>query len=250
MGKYIAHHIKIYVHSHCICGQFREGLKMGDIININANSEITAQDTDVVAMTNELLIDARETAVPKDKSIAMPIASLSTLGAGVSSLIPAFNTVTQTTTMNLGGLYKLANESVGDTLKVAKNGNFWGAFKTADGASKFAQLQAADPVAVTNKMVMNANPATMMMAVALFSIEKELGEISDMAKQIISFLQIEKEAEIEADVETLQGIITKYKHNWDNERYVASNHKMVCDIQRTARKNMIAFQKQVADVIN
>lgn len=222
---------------------------MGEIINLNSDSEKNEQNADLAAMTTELLVDARESTIPMEKTISMPIASLSSLGAGVSSLIPAFNTMTQTTSMNLDGLYKLANASVGDTLKVAKNGNFWGAFKTADGASKFAQLQAADPVAVTNKMVMNANPATMMMAVALFSIEKELGEISDMAKQIISFLQIEQEAEIEADVETLQGIITKYKHNWDNERYVASNHKMVCDIQRTARKNMIAFQKQVADAI-
>ena len=32
-----------------------------------------------------------------------------------------------------------------------------------------------------------------------------------------------------------------------NEHYIASNHKMVLDIQRTARKNMIAFQKQVAE---
>ncbi len=31
------------------------------------------------------------------------------------------------------GLYRLANQSVGDVLKVAKNGNFRGAFKTAEG---------------------------------------------------------------------------------------------------------------------
>lgn len=151
--------------------------------------------------------------------------------------------------MNTQGLYQLANASIGDKLKVAKNGNFWGAFKTAEGGSKFAQLTAANPISATNKMVMNANPATMMMAVALFSIEKELGNIEEMQKQILSFLQIEKEAEIEADVITLSDIITKYKHNWDNERFVASNHKMVCDIQRTARKNMISFQKQVAEAL-
>lgn len=223
---------------------------MGDIININTSKEeITEQNMDIQAMTDELLLDARSTAVPKEKAISMPIAKLSTLGAGVSSLIPAFNTVTQTMTMNTQGLYQLANASVGDTLKVAKNGNFWGAFKKADGGSKFVQLKEADPISTTNKMVMNANPATMMMAVALFSIEKELGDIEEMQKQILSFLQIEKEAEIEADVITLGDIFTKYKHNWDNERFVASNHKMVCDIQRTARKNMIAFQKQVGEAL-
>ena len=223
---------------------------MTDIVNINASEgEITEQGTDIASVTEQLLIDARSTSIPAGKTMSMPIAQLSTLGAGVSSLIPAFNTVTSTLTMNTQGLYQLANASVGDTLKIAKNGNFWGAFKTAEGGSKFAQLTAADPLTATNKIVMRANPATMMMAVALFSIEKELGNIEEMEKQILSFLQIEKEAEIEADVITLSEIITKYKHNWDNERFITSNHKMVCDIQRTARKNLISYQKQVSEIL-
>jgi hypothetical protein len=43
------------------------------------------------------------------------------------------------------------------------------------------------------------------MAVALFSIEQELGKIEEMQKQIMSFHEIEKESEIEADVEMLMG---------------------------------------------
>lgn len=135
-------------------------------------------------------------------------------------------------------------------MKVAGNGNFWGAFKTADGTSKFAQLQSADPLTATTQSVAAINPATMMMAVALFSIEEKLGEIEKMQKQIISFLEIEKESEIEADVETLSDIISKYKLNWDNKHFVASNHKLVLDIQRTARKNMKGYQKKVAEVVN
>ena len=149
----------------------------------------------------------------------------------------------------MDGLYSLANAGVGDVLKVVKNGNFWGAFKTADGASKFAQLQATGPISATTQTVAAINPATMMMAVALFSIEQELGKIEEMQKQIISFLEIEKESEIEADVETLMGIVRKYKMNWDNEHYVASNHKMVLDIQRTARKNMLGYQKKITEII-
>ena len=222
---------------------------MGDIVNINASEELAIQNNDIGTMTEVLLKDARDVSLMPGNSISMPLAQLSTLGAGVSSLLPAFNTVTQTMTMNTQGLYQLANASVGDALKVAKNGNFWGAFKTAEGGSKFAQLAAADPVSATSAMVMRANPATMMMAVALFSVEKEIKNIEEMQKQIISFLEIEKESEIEADVITLTDIITKYKHNWDNERYIASNHKMVCDIQRTARKNMLSYQKQVAETL-
>lgn len=193
-------------------------------------------------------MDARTTLDSK-KSLSVPIAELATLGAGVSSLIPALNTITQTSTIAMDGLYTLANAGVGDVLKVAKNGNFWGAFKTADGASKFAQLQATGPISATTQTIAAINPATMMMAVALFSIEQELGKIEEMQKQIISFLEIEKESEIEADVETLMGIVRKYKMNWDNEHYVASNHKMVLNIQRTARKNMLGYQKKITEII-
>ena len=129
----------------------------------------------------------RSEAIPKDKAISVPITELSVLGAGVSSLIPALNTVTQTNMMDVQGMYKLANASAGNVLKVAKNGNFWGAFKTAEGGSKFAQLAAADPISTTSTITMNANPAMLMMAVALYSIEKELGDIADSLSTIPMF---------------------------------------------------------------
>lgn len=227
---------------------------MDNIIKFNSNDsqELSpmpcAEANDLISITDNVLLDVR-TDISQSKSLSMPIAQLSTLGAGVASLLPAFRTVTQTSTVAGEGLFRLANAAVGDTLKVAKNGNFWGAFKTADGASKFAQLQSAGPIQATNSMVMPIDPATMMMAVALFSIEQQLGNIAEMQKKILSFLEIEKESEIEADIETLSNIIEKYKHNWDNEQFISSNHKMVIDIQRTARKNMVSYQKKVRDVI-
>lgn len=225
---------------------------MGDIIKLENNIPANVDNgQDLVEYTEGMLEDARA-AIDAKKAFSVPIAELATLGAGVSSLIPAVETVTQTTTIATDGLYKLANAAVGDTLKVAKNGNFWGAFKTADGASKFAQLQAAEPLTATTvtKATAAINPATMMMAVALFSVEKELGEIAKMEKQIISFLKIEQEAKIEGDVETLMNVVKKYKHNWESEKFVNSNHKLMLDIQRSARANMIEYQKQIVDAFN
>jgi hypothetical protein len=73
---------------------------------------------------------------------------------------------------------------VGDVLKVAKNGNFWGAFKTAEGTSKFAQLQVARPFSASTKTVIPIDPATIMMAVALFSIEQQLKKIAEMGNKM------------------------------------------------------------------
>ena len=147
-------------------------------------------------------------------------------------------------------MYQLANASIGDTLKVAKNGNFWGSFKTATGKSKFAQWKKVGMLSANNTTVLPIDPATIMMAAALFTIEKKLSDITEMQKQILGFLEREKKAEIEADLETLINIVNKYKLNWDNEHFIRSNHNLVIDIQRTARKNMNAYQKEVDGIIN
>ena len=228
---------------------------MGEITRIDGKEshpkgqEVIPHQADLIEITNGILMDTRSE-LPAKALFSMPIAQLATLGAGVSSLIPALHTVTQTTTVNTQGLYYLANAGVGDALKVARNGNFWGAFKCADGTSKFAQLQSAGPLTATRTATVPIDPATMLMAVALFSIEQKLDSIEEMQKQILTFLEVEKESEIEADVETLISMISKYKYNWDNEHYLQSNHKMVLDLQRTARKNMLSYQKQVTEVLN
>ena len=199
-------------------------------------------------VTNDILMDT-DLNTTRQTTMSVPISSLASLGAAVASVLPALRTVTTTTTINTQGLYTLANAGVGDALKVAKNGNFWGAFKTAGGTSKFAQLQQAGPISASTVTTLPINPAIMLMAVALYSIDRKLDRIEEMQRQIIDFLKCEKESQIEADIQMLSGIISKYKLNWDNEHYVASNHKMVLDIQRTALKNMRSYQKQVSALL-
>lgn len=222
---------------------------MGDIIEWNYGGIAPVDESkDLMEITEGLLLDAKSS-IENKKTMSVPIAELSTLGAGVASLVPAFNTVTTTTTLTTDGLFTIANKVAGDTLKMAKNGNAWGAMKTATGGSKMAQLAEAGPLTATSQAVSAINPTTMMMAVALYSIEKQLGEIAETQKQILSFLEIKDEAGIEGDLETLTELINNYKHNWDNEVYVQNSHKMVMDIKRTARSNMLTSQKRVAELV-
>lgn len=222
---------------------------MGDIVELsNGGIAPIDESKDLMEITEGLLLDTKSS-IENKKTMSVPIAELSALGAGVASLVPAFNTVTTTTTLATDGLFTIANKVAGDTLKMAKNGNAWGAMKTATGGSKMAQLAEAGPLTATSQAVSAINPTTMMMAVALYSIEKQLGEIAETQKQILSFLEIKDEAGIEGDLETLTELINNYKHNWDNEIYVQNSHKMVMDIKRTARSNMLASQKRVAELV-
>ena len=205
-------------------------------------------DKRITNVTDQLL-DELHAEHSGEKTISVPVAEIASLGGGVSSLIPAIRKVTQTSTTNADGLYRLANASIGDTLKVAKNGNFWGAFKTAEGKSKFVQLQQAGPLTSTTTTIMPVNPATMMMAVALFSIEQELGNIAKTGKKILSFLEIDKESRIEADVKTLSGIMRNFKYNWDNNLFISNQHQVVLDIQREAMANILAYRQIIKNAM-
>jgi hypothetical protein len=171
---------------------------------------------------------------------------LAALGTGVSSLLPTLRTFTQSTELSLpGGFYRLINDA-GTGLKQSRKGFFWGATKE----SKMGRFEKVNSLKSTTNTTMPINPASMMMAVALVSIEKRLDDITKMQEQILTFLETEKESEIEADVETLVDVINKYKYNWDNEHFINSNHKLIGDIQRTAKKNMISYQKSVSSIVN
>lgn len=213
--------------------------------NLKKNNNIIEQKTGILSDMSNMLVDASSDEIPREKSLIMPMSELALLGAGFSELITSINKMNQIKGFKGQVFYKLANEEVGDVLKIAKNGNFWGAFKTASGKSKFAQLKKVGTDELVDFPGGGFNPSIMMMAVAIHSIEKELKNIAEMEKQIITFLENEKMSEIEADVKTLGNIIEKYKYNWNNERFIASNHKMVADIQKQELQNISFYQKEI-----
>lgn len=218
-------------------------------INRNHNLEVISSENDLIKLTEDLLMDTKAS-INNNKTISIPIAELSTLGASISSMIPAFNTVTQTTSIASDGLYRVANAAAGEVLKRAKDGTYWGAMNTTAGKSKMAKFAEVGPLSATTQTVAAFNPGTILMAAALYSIEKNLNEILETQKKILSFLAIENESQIEADVESLMSIISNYKYNWDNPLSIVSSHKLVIDIQNRARKNMLIYQKLVADSLS
>ena len=222
---------------------------METMIDLRTSSEMVTPTTEEIAtMTVELLQENQEELL-KNTAISVPITQLAALGAGVSALIPSLRTVTQTTTYESEGLYRWVNKSAGDVLKSAKNGYKWGASKTATGASKMVQLEEVGQMAATTMTTIPVDPATLMIAAALFSVEQKLDEIAETSRKVMSFLEIEKEAEVEADAETLTAILVDYKYNWDNEREVITDLQSVKNIRRTARDHIILYQKSVSEIL-
>jgi hypothetical protein len=198
-------------------------------------------------MSETILVET--TTNPKQKeNFSFPLSTLSVLGIALPQLQQP-QVVTTATTINMQGFYKVANAQVGDALKKAKDGNFWGSIKRVDGSSAMAKFTEAQNMTLKNQLVIPKDPSTIAMemtvAAALYSINENLEEIKKVQKQILDFLQTEKESQIEADVQTLMDLINKYKTSWDNDHFLASSHKLVLDIQRTARKNMNSYLKSL-----
>ncbi|MDO4383394.1 MAG: hypothetical protein Q4C18_02745, partial [Eubacteriales bacterium] len=207
---------------------------MGEIINfdnsrndMNENPEIMGLE----ALTDSEILDV-STAINRDKALRIPIAELSTLGAGVSSLIPAFHTVTQEINMDTTGknLWRIPNLEDGDKLSKAKKypGMHWAFVKNSTtGKSEHALLEEVTSLSGTSQTVAAIDPATMLMAAALYTIEKELAQIEETQKKILTFLELERESELKANVASLLDIVSNYKYRWDNEQQVASNHNQI-----------------------
>lgn len=122
--------------------------------------------------------------------------------------------------------------------------------KTASGSSKMMQLKEVSSLSSSEKLLKGFNPATLMMAVALYSIENKINDIVQTQKDIIEFLEVEKESQIKADAESLLEFVKNYKYNWDNELLVSSTLNLVMDIKKNARKNMVFYKEKVYRAIS
>lgn len=211
----------------------------------NLTTITTKKDIDnynLVEMNNYVLADIRKENLSTN-SYSLTISKLSEISPIAVSTADNIKNIIKQNSKTTDKLYRITNLGKNDSLKAMKDGkSFWGAIKKRDGSSKLAQLKE-----VNSTSVMTLDPTVMMMSVALSGIEAQLGEIKELNKKILSFLEDEKESEIESDLEILNRSINDFKFNLEDEKYLVNNHKQVMDIKRTANKNMLFYKKQIKD---
>jgi len=182
----------------------------------------------------------------------IPLGEIATLGGVFAQLSPALRTVAQTVTMDGFG-YMPINNLGGEALRqFAKStpGIFAGSFKDlATGKNTMAKLVKLGPQTVTANSVMPINPMMMAMAVMMVQVNQKLDAIQKTQQDILSFLQEDKKAKLQGDLNMLSDILDKYKYNWDNDQYRSNYHMKALDIKQSAEQNIIFYQKQIADKI-
>ena len=227
-------------------GIFDKFKKKNEVVEQKEDQVINDEDSkgnySLVKMNNYMLSDVRKESL-SNNTYSLSLSKLSEISPITVSTANNIKTIMEQNPKTSGNLYRITNLGKNDSLKAMRDGKtFWGSIKKSDGSSTMAKLKEVNP-----NNVMALDPTVMMMSVALAGIEQELGEIKELNKQIFSFLEHEKESEIESDLEILNRSISDFRFNLEDEKYLINNHKQVMDIKRTANKNMLFYKKEIKD---
>ena len=227
-------------------GIFDKFKKKNEVVEQKENQVINEEDNkgnySLVEMNNYMLSDVRKESL-SNNTYSLSLSKLSEISPITVSTANNIKTIMEQNPKTSGNLYRITNLGKNDSLKAMRDGKtFWGSIKKSDGSSTMAKLKEVNP-----NNVMALDPTVMMMSVALAGIEQELEEIKELSKQIFSFLEHEKESEIESDLEILNRSISDFRFNLEDEKYLINNHKQVMDIKRTANKNMLFYKKEIKD---
>ena len=211
---------------------------MNDVI-----TEMNSDRKDELRTVTAALLSSSLAENENRETMKIPFTKLSAVGSIGASLVPHFRTVTGTVTFNTSGLYEVANAAVGESLKAAKDGTFYGFLKES---GKCAKLSEVGRVTGSVKTTLPVNCGQILIAVAIISIDSKLNEIIDTGKQILDFLETDKKAGIESSLQTLSEIISSYRYTWDNELQRDTNHKTVATIKMNSLHEIRFYQEEIS----
>lgn len=166
---------------------------------------------------------------------------LAGLGAVFSNLPAAFSSVVQAA-KGPRVLYE-ATFPVAGKLAQAKDGS--GFLGTILGKKGFAGQARFNPVTVGSTAQVATSISTMFMAVAIMDINKSLKNLSEKQKEIIDFLEIDKQSKLKGDLIVLTDIISDYQHNWNNDKYRSNRENQVLDIRRNSEQNILFYREMI-----
>ena len=175
------------------------------------------------------------------KAVKIPFTEAALTGGSLMQLAPTLKTLLAGNQVGNGSLVRVVFPAgVKGNLAVDKAGLTLGGILKDGGGLAQARLVAVDPATLA---------AQAAMAAILMEINKKLDTIQETQQRILNFLEQDKQAEQQANLNILTSILDGYQHNWDNKQYLQNHHMKVLDIKQSAEKNIIFYQEQIAALI-
>ena len=181
----------------------------------------------------------------------------------IPSLVPVVNALSQATSQFFASnvqesgeiFYKAVLPKGATKLNEAKDGS--GFIGSAFGEKGLGQAR-FQPVKVNGgvkaadgaKTAAKINPYMIAIMALLMCVTAKLDEINETQNNVLAFLKQKEKAKLEGSLCFLTDILNNYKFNWNNEKYISSNHIKVLDIKQEAEQSIKLFKRQTETSIN
>ena len=201
--------------------------------------ELSRKSEIIQTMTNvefyPAVLDKKEVSVYNYTKL--PLAKLPALGVAVDQVKTAIqnNVLSNSGVGSTSGLYKVTIPPGGRLAQFRDGSGFLGT--VLDGNNQLAGQARLTPIVF--------DPVTLMIAAALMSIDKKLDSIQEMQKEILEFLEQKEKAKLRGNHNFLIGVLSNYKHNWNNDMFKNSNHIKVLDIKHDSEQSILFYREQI-----
>ena len=188
--------------------------------------------------------------IDKSKLTKLPLARIAS-GAGIAASL-AEPLRTAKTFVDAGiaggeGLYRVTfNNGITGSLAQFHDGSGFTATIVNNGIVGNARLNPVD--AAEAATVVPVDPMTLAIAIAVASIDKKLDTLIETQKEIIDFLDRDKKAELESNLNALNSIKESLESKWNNKDHVQAALIQVMDAKRKADQNIIFYSGRVKDI--
>ena len=89
-----------------------------------------------------------------------------------------------------------------------------------------------------------------LVAVAVLAVVKQVQDIKDGQKEIVSILERDKKSQLLADYDLLASYMDDYKFYWENEASLVVNLNQVKNIKRNAMKDLRSYIEQLEGMLS
>ncbi|MCR5652943.1 MAG: hypothetical protein K6F88_03990 [Ruminococcus sp.] len=186
---------------------------------------------------------------------SIPFADLAVLGPAFVPMISSLQSIgSQLLGSNLQGtetLYRAKLPKGATSMFHTKDG-FIGAARGTNGLgqTRFTPVEVPKGGVANNATPAPINPYMIAIAAALMSVNMKLNDIKKSQDNMMRFLEQKEQSILEGNLSFLSDILNNYKLNWNNERYISTNHIKVLDIKQESEQGIILFKKQVESVLD
>lgn len=180
-----------------------------------------------------------EELVDKKDSIKFPLEKLNILGVAFASMPESIRTIATSSTQAVDGLFRMSfPEGVSGHLAKFKDGSgFIGSIVNEHGLAGQARWNPATDAVTKNTSIVPYDPTMLFMAAALMQIEKKLDTIQETQTKILEFLE-EQKAEMTGNLKYLSEIMTDYKFNYNNDKFINAMLVKVQDVKQSSEQDM------------